>query len=392
VKLFLCFCFFGFFFNACFAESSAYDNAVSSVKGVVCQKRLRQVSEFRLLFDSKEFVEWYSSKVDERHFNFSGWSQDLIVKCVRDVEKRFSGDCRLPSRIAEALSLLKRSFLREVGALSIADENDIDALFRGLISTNKDADDIKAKLEGLKKVPKEKIFEAVYGVSPRLVRGVLVLAPRSDIVDKISAFVSEICGAGEECRFWDPRFLFRVMVTQDKVAAFIPQYSVLLLSAKLFDEVSILHKIIVFHELVHEAEENSIFVDGTDLKKEFDVFSGWRKDASGHLTALVHKTDKIRKDKLTELSQSDPAFSILPDLVYEGMKGYDGFAMGKSFEESVKRQDTSEDLADHVALFRFFPMRFCLNAKEIAPRKFHWIEKKFFNKSKPAENPCLHSQ
>ena len=129
-------------------------------------------------------------------------------------------------------------------------------------------------------------------------------------------------------------------------------------------------------------ESNARLSKGENWAQAFSVFSDWKKDALGKWTAEVRRAEHSHQDELTRESLGSP-FSLGSDPVYLAFKDalggeHDGFITGKSYTESVKRQDLSEDLADHAAFFRLLPERYCFEGKNLAPRKMAWVADHLF--------------
>ena len=307
------------------------------------------------------------------------WSSDFLVKLILEVEEEFTAACPGVARVEKAAALLKKVYLVRLGVTPAA--GDLDRLFRGLLVTDEDRPALLKKLGALKTKPGGlDLLKAVYGGAEE-VRGVVVLGATAAAATGLGVFLDELCPGGKACPFWDRAVIYKVLVTdQDGIAAYFPETSVLVVSSSLLTAPNLLTKVVCLHELAHAAERRARLVEGRDWKKAFVRFSGWTLSRKGAWTAKVEKTTTIRDDELTRLSKGS-AFSLLPDPVIKGAKGHDGFVMAKSYEESIERNDPSEDLADAIAVFHFLPARFCFQNKPLAPRKFAWVAETVYHVS-----------
>lgn len=352
--------------------------------GKGCAERAKEFSEFRLLLalpEFKEFLESPSTLRGKLSPVLQAWSTDLLVKVVFQLEQELRPACKpFPRNLEKLSSELKTIYLSKIG---IPAGNDSDKRFRAFVSLKEDAIRIQKLLSQMKiktKLDTLSLVKLVYG-NAVLLKGVWILSPHPINVKKWEAFLVEVCP--NDCPFWDPLVLYRVsLAAEPGVAAFVPEVSNLVLSEDLIETSNLLHKVVVLHEFAHVAERRAWLRDRLPWLEEFRKYSGWKKSESGEWSADVLKSEEPRNDELTKLSASSP-YSILPDPVYLAQtvlgKNVDGFVMAKGYEQSIRENDPAEDFADHVAIYRFFPERFCFNGKPIAPQKFAWVNKHLFS-------------
>jgi hypothetical protein len=158
---------------------------------------------------------------------------------------------------------------------------------------------------------------------------------------------------------------------ESPLAAYIPETATLVLSSDLVEHPSLLTHVVITHELVHLAVREAWLASRKDWAAEFASFSGWKRSAKGKLELKVQELGPGPQDELAKLSASS-AFSILPDPVL-GVKRKEGFVMAKAYRESRESQEPAEDLADHAAIYRWAPERYCYAGKVLAPKKFGWV-------------------
>jgi hypothetical protein len=369
---------FLFSFTVCAAEPAAvFKSFRQRFRSPECQARFNDLSEFKILFALPEFSAFLEDRKKMAPLKklLEGWSTDLLLKLVLEVEQELYAVCPYDSHLDLLLTELKRLSLSRLDLDSAKlSAKEIDSLFRGTIALKDDREKIKKRVGELKKigVPPGKTLEMLYG-SAHEVWGVKVLSPKDFSVKNLQVRLKEICPKEKNCAFWNSRAIYKVIVVSESgLAGYVPEIGVLIFSQDLLDN-NLLHQIVFFHELVHVAEKTVWLEDREDWKKEFAVFSGWEQSEEGQWQAKATKSEKERKDKLTELSAGS-AYSFLPDNIYLVTGSKDGFALGKAYTESALH-GPSEDLADHMALYKYFPERFCLDGKNVAPQKFAWLQK-----------------
>lgn len=356
-----------------------------------CQKRAKEFSEFRLLLAVPEFQDALANEkaLPKLRPVLKGWSSDLLLKVALQLDVELRGGCVPFPPFFEDLTLeLKRAFLERLGVPTDGvPPRDVDYLFRGLVSLKEDAARFTQVLEKAKlKKPVKRTLLKLFFHDVTELDGVVVVGNKPFPKKQFKAFLKEACpDVTNQCPFWDSRVIYKVVVTSEPgIAAYVSEVATLVLSESLFEPLNRLHKVVLLHELAHVAERSAWLVRRQAWMAEFAAFSGWKRADSGEWSANVEKLpDSTRNDELTKLSATSP-FSILPDpvILAKGVTGkdLDGFVLAKGYEESVRENDPAEDLADHVAVYRFAPERFCYGGKNIAPQKFQWITEKIFKK------------
>lgn len=356
----------------------------------LCKERLKQLSEYRLLFVLSQYQKVLETTKTSKEFRdvLGTWSADLLLKIALQLEGEFSSICAGNPKMDLTLRELKRAYLGKLG-LGEKDfsEKELDTFFRTCIAVREDQATLIKRVAELKKanVKGLKLLQSIYG-SAFMEKGIAIVAEKGFKTGKVTALLEEFC-PGFPCLFWSPTALSKLVVTQERgVAAFLPEVSTLVVSSEILNEPNMLMKIIFLHELAHVAEKNAWNTQSRDWKAEFAFFSGWKKNPNGTWSTKADKLPLSRQDLLTELSKGS-LYSILPDDVYVGVgekkKSLDGFVFAKSYTESLKRENPSEDLADAIAVFFYMPTRFCLEGKPFAPEKYRWISLNVFPGSTP---------
>lgn len=356
-----------------------YSALRESFKTPVCRDRFDRLRSLQEILSKIPYLpaplklessSWFQSLSSERLLEWSlSLEQGVLVHCK---------DSRTVSEfVAELKGLYLSRFQIESGRFTPEDK---ERLFRGFILRESDIPTLKRDLTKIKskKPTAQQLLGTAFG-SAKSVRGVEVVGNTEEGEKTLESVLGEICPMTEPCRFWDSRVLYKgVVTTEPGIAAYIPEVATLVVSVSLLEKPNLLKKIILLHELTHVATRSVLLYEGKDWDEEFRLFSGWYKNKEGEWRAKVRKALTPREDGLTKLSQGS-AFSILPDTVYVGVyDGYDGFVLGKGYEQSLQ-VGPEEDLADHVAIYKYYPERFCYQGDRIAPKKFEWISKWVFD-------------
>jgi hypothetical protein len=381
-SLFLILCFWAGGVHAAPSAKSLLDT-LKSLPGVsqVCAKRLDGLTEMSYLQDEPKVVAFFESdgvKTKDLEGAVEEFSHDLLIRLTLFFEQDILSRCEL-RLVKEFTSYLKKAYLSRMGVnpdwYTVGTR---DLVFRGLLLPADQTDKVKARIKTIvRKVPAEvvvlKAFEAQAVTD---VQGVVVVVPRGELMKPIAVFLKELCGITDRCDMWDGRFLKRLILVEEKgIAAYLPEVGIMVASAELFEKLNTLNRLVLFHEFAHVAQRRAKALRDQDWRAEYFGFSNWKQDERGGWWASVRGTEEQWNDELTKDSANSP-FSILPDSVYVGEKTFDGLAMAKSYRESLARKDPSEEMADHIALFRVFPSRFCWKGKPIAPQKYAWIKSK----------------
>jgi hypothetical protein len=352
--------------------------------GPGCSNRLEKFTESRLLLSASPVQKWLGNGVlsPELRGTLSHWSTDLLIRLTLGLQQEFFVQCKGSPKISRLLTELKASYIRALGIQDqkLSDEK-IDGLFRGLVVLADDVEPLRKKIGTQSPDDVRALLAKTYQAEVEDYRGTWFIAPQKKTIEALKKQINQLCPK-DDCAFWDSRLLFRVaVVSSPGVAAYLPEISALILSETLVDQPNLLHQVVLLHELSHMAAKRALWFSNRDWKAEFLTLSGWKRE-KGKWNAPVHKSDLRREDELTRLSL-ESIFSILPDAVYLGGPGTDGFVFGKSYEASRDRSNLEEDLCDHIAVFRYAPERFCFQGKPLAPRKFRWITENVFHEAPP---------
>lgn len=326
--------------------------------------------ECRVRASRSAALDVYSERAATEHMD--AWESDLLVMLVTDLQQRLIPVCFGEDRLATIALLAKRAYVTKLSSeLGKRPDDQVKLLYQGLSVQKSDVPEIRAKLPKDVANPLD-ILRQIYATDVSELQGVLLIGP-SALTAKLAALQKEICRG--ECPFWDPRYLLRVVVVTTKgLASYVPELGVLLLAEELLLKWGPLEKVVVLHELAHVAERTALLARGKDWRRDFARLSGWKKSKTGKWDVAFTISTTERKDVLTKASEGS-SFSILPDgevIATAGGK-FDGFAMAKTLRAAREQNDPGEDLADHIALARLVPERFCLNGKPIAAAKFAWV-------------------
>lgn len=355
-----------------------------------CYKRFGDLDEVKAVFAVPSFKPLLQGKSSPEFVDaVQSWSSDLLIKIILQLEQEYLSRCPDPKWLQGVSSHLKRAYLRKLG---LPDdrllEDSLDTIFRSLFVPFDEFGALQSNIQKmLPPVEPVDVIQKTYGTSGTVVQGVLVMASEKEAFE-LAAFVTKICAGKADCPFWNRNLIYRVnFVGTSGAAAYIPETAVLTLSRELFSPFHLLHQIVVMHELAHAAERSAWLSERKRWTETFVRFSGWKRTKLGKFEVPEGEPALLVEDELVKLSKTSN-FSILPDKILpprktsEGEK--DGFLMAKTVRETKRQNDLSEDLADHVALFKLFPERFCVQGKSIAPQKHAWIRKNLF-----PETPAL---
>jgi hypothetical protein len=355
-----------------------------------CQERVKALDQFKLLFALPEFASFIKEEkgsVEKLMLKLSGWSSDLLLQLIFQIEQEIEKACPKDKRLESLAQRIKRQSLDRLGINpEKLSSSEVNSLFAGTLALQADREKIQKRIAELKKIgftPKN-LLSLLYG-SSKVVRGVVVVAPQSFSFKSLEAAIQEACGSLEPCPYWNRPSLYKVIISPESgIAGYVPEMATLLLSEDLLTTRNVLHKIVTFHELVHVWERTVWLEKREEPAKEFANFSGW-VFLEGKWTSPLLKSEKVRLDELTHLSETS-SYSLLPDPVYLGTNDkVDGLVLGKTYEEVTARGEISEDLADHAAVLKYYPSRFCLADKNIAPRKEAWLIQRLFPKTAPVK-------
>jgi len=351
-----------------------------------CRVQTDSLDEFRLIFTLPAFQKFAAGGPPNFEGAFAKWSNDLLLKIALQLEQELELRCQ-SAFVATVINACQEAYLARLGLSTTGRRPaEIDKLFRALSVPEKDREALVKRIAGdaaLKGASSDAILKAIYGALPDDLQGVLVFG-EDRVRNGLRRRVREVCGS-TPCPFWDSRFLRRVvLVAKPGMALYEPELGVLFLSNDLLTGDNVLNAVVVLHELAHVAERGHYLVFKTSLAESFAKISGWKKSAAGKWSLSPQELPGSRNDELTKQSAGSP-FSILPDPLLTGeiVRGQraDGFAMAKSYRESLARNDPSEDYADHVAVFKYVPQRFCNEKKPFAPHKYDWVRERFFPKA-----------
>ncbi len=310
-----------------------------------------------------------------RAADYAGESIFALGQEVLELEQGLRDDCFSPE-IKKSVFFLKQLYLKRLGVrANNLGKLEADRLFRGLLVQEKDISDLQKTIAQMKDhdiLPIEKYLGKLYGYD-LYAMGVEIVGGNANLVDTMLRMLDDVCPPEMSfCGFFDMDVLYKVLlVPQNGMAAYFPDRATLILSQALFESPTLLSKVIFVHELAH-VWERSETVRGSNPLEEFSKFSGWKKVGSKLLLVSPPVDRGPRNDTLTELSVGS-AFSLLPDGVLVGQGSFDGFVTKRSYETTKERGDVSEDLADHLAILRYAPHRFCFEKKNIASAKTEWL-------------------
>lgn len=371
-----------------FAAKGDFPSFQKSIRSRVCRKRLGTLKEFRQLFAIKEFRTLISKQSSPKLVARLGTvSSDLLVEVVLQLEQDYQVLCPEHKGLERMLDQLKRGYLSHLELpTNHFSAKEVNLLFRGLLVMKDEIPALREQLVPFRKLKfASQILPMVFGAASEL-RNVALLGASDRRTQVLTEIIQELCEGFKLCPFWDSRLIYKTMLTaRPGVAVYLPELAVLILSAEILDKPHRLHRLVLLHELAHVAERGAWVYQRRRWRDDFVKFSGWQKNKKGNWAVRTRQPAGKREDELSELSEKS-AFSILPDPVYLGFstlgKPADGFVFGKSYEESLRQNDPSEDLADHVAAFFYLPERFCFEGVNIAPKKYGWIAKNVFGKKK----------
>jgi hypothetical protein len=375
-------------------ESSDFRSLLLKQVGTACHDRVNEMKELTYL-DSKPAAKFLSILFNggsDPHFfeTLDSFSSDLLVRLTLFFEQDIGVRCPLSPPLVKLIEAFKKAYLRKLNVSDLESPESVDVYFRGLVLSQAEAGPMSVKMKSL--TAPQPALERLGGAYDSHVEKqgiVLIVSPNKELAAKFRQSIDEICEGKAHCAFWDDRIVERVMIVDPPgIASFLPELGVLVLSKSLWDEPRLLHQIVLLHELTHVAERLAQVQNNEEWRSQFRKFSGWSPDSSGKWTVRAHPIHAQWPDDLNKTSASDSAFPLKPDEVVVGEKSFDGFVMEKTYREALKRGDISEDIADHVAVFRYAPERFCWNKKPLAPGKYEWIGKKLFF-SKAAKPSCM---
>lgn len=345
----------------CFADSSW--RAVAAMQETLpCRQRLLALKEAPLLLTVGKYHSLiYPKKKNLPASDGSTWSSDLLLEIVSELEQSYGLNCELSDELSEVVLQMKKDYLGRLG-LKSEEMGDVELLYRGLSVEAKAVPDLQKKIADAKVRPKtaSEWLSIVYA-QPITFDGDIVLIGISDGWKELPKGLR------------DGNLIYRVIFTaRDGVGAYIPELSVLLLSRQLFDRKTKLHRLVIFHELAHVAIRSL-----ENWEDSYASLSGWSHRSGRWIIDEKAVTQKFenRGDELSVESNGSP-FSILPDPIVT-VKGKEGFVLGRSYREVRKRNDLSEDLADHLAMAMVYPQRYCWKKAPVALKKWDWIESKF---------------
>ena len=346
------------------------------------------MKEFHLLFGLPSFRTFLKAGTGESVLQESllKWSSDLLVKIAIEAEQHFLSRCPPPPRFAEALDQVKAAYLKGLGVTSKFSSAERAILFRGLAVEKKDVPDLRRKIEGLAYDSTAlSLLAKLYGAKIGDFNGVLLISPKESQGAVIRKLVAGWCGNSSPCPLWNSTVLYRVvLVRKVGLAAFVPELGVLYLSDEIVDNPRLLENLVFVHELAHVAARAARVVDENDWELAFAELSGWKRNKGGSLELEVNSLAPERRDILSQMANQSP-FSFLPDPVLVSKATGEGFVFARSFRESKKRGDISEDIADHLAAYVIVPERFCFAGKPIASKKYEWIAHSVFGKTTKLE-------
>lgn len=361
-----------------FANAESGTSALlSSVLGSASQKTacisgLKDLSEFRLLFALPEYQTFVSrGETKALRESLKTWSSDLLLRIYSQIESEFLFLCPEATPMERTKLFLGRLYLSSLGiAAEKMEASEVKVLVHGLVMLKEDLPVVISKIKKVKShgMP---LLKKLYGHA-ETVLDVVVVSEKKIPSKEIQSFLKEICDPAQKtCLFWHSSSLWKVVLTEERgVASYVPEIRTLVLSQELVTEPNLLMKVVVLHELAHVADAAAWNLLREKWSESFSRFSGWKKVNQRWLLE-AKKFPPVHQDLLTELSKG-AHYSILPDDTYVPGKE-EGFVFGKSYLDSLKRDDPSEDFADSVAAFHFAPQRFCPKGKLALSQKANWI-------------------
>ncbi|MEZ4751568.1 MAG: hypothetical protein R3B54_13395 [Bdellovibrionota bacterium] len=352
----------------------------------MCKKRLDTLTEFKELFTLPQTETLLKTgHAPGLYEAMEGWSSDLIVKMVMQAEQDFKVLCPEHRRLNAIIVHLKRAYLHHLGfKASYLNAKAANQLFRTLLVLRDEVPALRQQLAPLDASNADTLLAQLFGKIEDL-NGVAVLGASPEEFKELKNVVAEVCTGFVKCPFWDANLVYKVVLQDNPgTALYVPEVGVLVLAKQLLDDSNKLHRLVVLHELSHVATRGAWVYQRQDWVEDFAAFSNWKRDTAGKWGVVARTPAGKREDEFTQLSKKS-SFSILPDVVYlgeaDGKKQFDGFVFSKSYEQSLKNNDPSEDLADHIAAYFYAPDRYCLNGQNIAPKKFKWVAKNVFGRA-----------
>ncbi len=383
--------------TSAFAKNSAYYQFRHGAASPVCKERLDHLTDLHSLFEMNE-TSLYLRTDDSLSLQkkLATFSTDFLIKVSVELDQEYEVLCPEHKKASALREQLNRAYLGHLGILSDSlKSEEVDKLFRGLLAFKAEIAPLKQQLAALKPavVGADDLLPRLFG-NVRKLSGVPVFGASPAQFEHLSTVVGELCKASAACLFWDPKLVYKVVVRdQPGTALYVPEVAVLVLSSDLLDKPNLLHRLVIAHELAHVAAQGAWVFRRQDWVGDYAKVGGWKKDAKGKWSITTRRLAGTRDDALTQLSKNS-RYSILPDTIYvsdgskEGQKAKtEGFVLAKSYEESLKNNDPSEDFADHVATFFYMPERFCYQGNNIAPGKYAWIGEKVFQQTPALECP-----
>lgn len=321
----------------------------------------------------KALEPWRTKAIAPEDFKtWDGWSSDLLLHLAlvlrQDVIPRCSGEL---SSVADGLEM---AYLRKLGLGELLAE-DRPAAFRAFLATREDHPALVHKLKASTGTALDRAKQ-VYGWAS-VFRGTVVVASKPVPLDGLEATLKSVCP--KACVFWDPAFLYKVLVTDHGgLAAYVPETASLVVSRSLVESATPIHRLILIHELAH-AVSRGAEARGDHWDAEFAAFSGWSTKGLEPEVWANRRGDALSK-------AATDGFSLDPDPVIGAMKAgkkrFEGFPLGRTATRVASSGDFSEDLADAAAAYAVAPERFCFGAKPLAPGKFRWIGERLFGVKK----------
>lgn len=366
--------------------ASGWSKLAAHFSDPFCQTRLRSLPEAPILLSDPPLRAILQGAPPGSSPLGKGWSSDLLVELVSELERTLGVACPLPLSFRKVVTLLKAEYLARLGVPTPTtfDEETRDALFRALVVEQKAIPELKRKVAATAfPTPLDPVVavKSLYGQSAIRYGATWIIGKDPQLFPRLQKKIETWCDRSFPCPLWDAGHLYRVLVTeQEGLAVYVPELAVMLLSEKILREENLLHDLVIAHELAHLAVyRRKRLPDGEPLEKDFAGVAGWQKRQS-HWSATVEE-GPARQDVLTELAAKDSAFPLLPDPVLrlksKGAGSGEGFLLARSYRESIKRNSYAEDLADTIAAAVVVPERFCWNGRPLAPQRHRWVKRYF---------------